>query len=84
MAHGQIMGQIMGEQWQLLVELDAKVNVLSQAISNSTPPCLPPQPYLPPMPAQEKFSGKVSQCQGFLLQCSINLASFEGMTESFY
>lgn len=36
---------------------------------------------LPTIPLPEKYSGKPAQCRGFLLQCHLYFAAFEGTPE---
>lgn len=75
-------GKLVREQQQHLGELDAKMNMLTNAISSTSvsyralaahPSSLISYP--------DTFSGETSQCKGFLLQCSLYFSGQEGVSE---
>lgn len=66
---------------QHLANLDAKINLQSQAIAASMSPRVPASPTSPLMPTPENFSGDAFQSKGFVMQCFFYFASHKGMPE---
>lgn len=63
-------GRLMKEQQQHLGDL--LTNTVSQAFLAHPAPVMPPSSLIP---CPDKFMGKISQCKGFLQQCSPYIAS---------
>lgn len=64
-----------------MADLDAKVNLLSQALATNAAHRAPAPAASTLVPGMDKYASDTSQCKGFLLQCSLYFAGHKELSK---